>query len=146
VQFDAPDRWQAIRKIVEAIFWNSGLSCDEVRTIGTGVLNRESNMSTGIGFGIAFPHASSDLVPQLALGFFRAAAAIEWAALDQEPVQVICCAVVPRGKNQEFLPAMARIAKALRGDFLRLTAACSLEEFCSKTLDCLLRSRETPLM
>lgn len=70
-------------------------------------------MSTGIGFGIALPHASSDRVGEVVAAFGRAPAGIEFDSLDNAPVRFIVLFVVPKDQFQTHLRTLAAIAKLL---------------------------------
>ena len=52
-------------------------------------------MSTGIGFGIAIPHASSDKVEDVVAAFGRSTKGIEFDSLDGQPVFFVVLFVVP---------------------------------------------------
>ncbi len=87
-------------------------------------------MSTGIGFGIAIPHASSDRVGQVVAAFGRSSTGIEFDSLDNAPVRFIVLFVVPKDQFQTHLRTLAAIAKFLndRNVRERLGTAGSAEE------------------
>jgi len=91
---------------------------------------REETMSTGIGFGIAIPHASSDRVNEVVAAFGRSTAGIEFDSLDNAPVKFIVLFVVPKDQFQTHLRTLATIAKFLndRGTRDKLAAAKTSEE------------------
>ena len=74
---------------------------------------REETMSTGIGFGIAIPHASSDRIEQVVAAFGRSSQGIEFDALDNAPVKFVVLFVVPKNQFQTHLRTLASIAKFL---------------------------------
>ena len=76
-------------------------------------------MSTGIGFGIAIPHASSDRVSQVVAAFGRSQNGIEFDALDNAPVKFIVLFVVPKDQFQTHLRTLAAIAKFLNDRAVR---------------------------
>src|ERR1700744_4702762 len=84
-------------------------------------------MSTGIGFGIAIPHASSDRVDKVVAAFGRSSAGIEFDSLDNAPVKFIVLFVVPKDQFQTHLRTLAAIAKFLndRGVRDQLATAAS---------------------
>jgi mannitol/fructose-specific phosphotransferase system IIA component (Ntr-type) len=87
-------------------------------------------MSTGIGLGIAIPHASSDRVDRVIAAFGRSRQGIEFESLDNAPVRFVVMFVVPKDQFQVHLRTLAAIAKFLndRGVRERLAAAESPEE------------------
>ena len=82
------------------------------------VRKRETSMSTGIGFGIGIPHASTDLIGDVAGAFGRSQKGIQFDALDNQPVTLVMLFLVPQGQFQKHLHTLADIAKLLhRKDF-----------------------------
>jgi mannitol/fructose-specific phosphotransferase system IIA component (Ntr-type) len=76
-------------------------------------------MSTGIGFGIAIPHASSDRVTEVVAAFGRSRAGIEFEALDNAPVRFVVLFVVPKDQFNLHLRTLAAIAKFLNDRSVR---------------------------
>ncbi len=71
------------------------------------------SMSTAIGFGIAIPHASTDLVSDVVYAIGRSQKGVDFSSLDGKPVHLICLFLVPAGQFQKHLNALANIAKLL---------------------------------
>ena len=75
-------------------------------------------MSTGIGFGIGIPHASTDLITEVVGGLARSKKGCSFDALDNQPVSIVVLFLVPQGQFQKHLHTLANIAKLLhRADF-----------------------------
>jgi mannitol/fructose-specific phosphotransferase system IIA component (Ntr-type) len=70
-------------------------------------------MSTGIGFGIGIPHASTDLIKEVVGALGRSKKGIEFDALDNQPVNLVVLFLVPQGQFQKHLHTLASIAKLL---------------------------------
>jgi mannitol/fructose-specific phosphotransferase system IIA component (Ntr-type) len=70
-------------------------------------------MSTGIGFGIGIPHASTDLIHEVVGALGRSKKGIEFDALDNQPVNLVVLFLVPQGQFQKHLHTLASIAKLL---------------------------------
>jgi mannitol/fructose-specific phosphotransferase system IIA component (Ntr-type) len=70
-------------------------------------------MSTGIGFGIGIPHASTDLISEVVGALGRSTRGIEFDALDNQPVKLVMLFLVPQGQFQKHLHTLANIAKLL---------------------------------
>jgi nitrogen PTS system EIIA component len=78
------------------------------------LVQREKLGTTGIGDGIAVPHARLEGLRSL-LGFFaRLDHAVDYDALDEMPVDLVFLLVAPTGENAEHLKALAKIARLLR--------------------------------
>src|SRR5574338_1051008 len=82
------------------------------------VRKRESSMSTGIGFGIGIPHASTDLIYEVVGALGRSKGGVSFDALDNQPVNLVMLFLVPQGQFQKHLHTLANIAKLLhRAEF-----------------------------
>src|SRR4051812_1280690 len=57
--------------------------------IGAAIKRRERSMSTGIGFGLALPHALSDLVDEPIVIFGRSKIGVDFDALDRQLVHLV---------------------------------------------------------
>ena len=70
-------------------------------------------MSTGIGFGIGIPHASTDLIYEVVGALGRSKNGVNFDALDNQPVNLVMLFLVPQGQFQKHLHTLANIAKLL---------------------------------
>ena len=86
----------------------------------TGVLNdyegyvnalmaREAQSSTGIGEGIAIPHAKTEFVKEPALAMGRKKEGIEYDSLDGEPATLFFMIAAPDGANNTHIETLARL-------------------------------------
>ena len=80
-------------------------------------------MSTGIGFGIAIPHCSSDRLDEVVAAFGRSSQGIEFDALDNAPVKFVVLFIVPKNQFQTHLRTLASIAKFLNDRSVRESLA-----------------------
>ena len=126
----ARERWPAILELVESLVSSGLVEPTDKEGILRALELREQTMSTGIGFGIAIPHASSDRVNRVVAAFGRSKHGIEFGSLDNVPVQFIVMFVVPKDQFQIHLRTLAAIAKFLndRGVRERLTVAESPDD------------------
>jgi len=83
------------------------------------VKKRESSMSTGIGFGVGIPHASTDLIYDVVGAFGRSKNGVNFDALDNKPVNLVMLFLVPQGQFQKHLHTLANIAKILHNNDFR---------------------------
>ncbi len=76
------------------------------------VLAREELVTTGVGHGVAFPHAKSDAVREVVFAFGRTTGPIEFGALDGEPVRLIFLIGAPKSQepSRVYLNLMARLS------------------------------------
>lgn len=95
------------------------------------VREREAVLSTGIGHGVAIPHGKSAAVSDLRMAAGRAAAPVDFDALDGEPVTLFFLLVGPESAAGPHIKALSRISRLVRKDEVRdrLVAAGTPEEF-----------------
>jgi mannitol/fructose-specific phosphotransferase system IIA component (Ntr-type) len=109
----AKDRWEAIDQLIQNLVTTNKIRPECRDAIVAVVKKRESSMSTGIGFGIGIPHASTDLIQEVVGALGRSSAGIEFDALDNQPVNLVMLFLVPQGQFQKHLHTLANIAKLL---------------------------------
>ena len=83
------------------------------------VRERERDLSTGIGGGIAIPHGKTPVLEQLAMAAGVAAAPVDFDALDGQPVRLFFLLVGPESSAGAHVKTLARISRLLRRDSLR---------------------------
>jgi arginyl-tRNA synthetase len=113
VNLEAGDRWQAIDELINKLVATGSIKPEHRDHIAAAVKKRESSMSTGIGFGIGIPHASTDLVSEVVFALGRSKEGIDFNALDNQPVRLVVLFLVPAGQFQKHLHTLANIAKLL---------------------------------
>src|SRR3954463_10800791 len=126
----ATERWPAIVELIDLLVQLGKIRQEGRESILAALKQREETMSTGIGFGIAIPHCSSDQLDQVVAAFGRSSTGIEFDALDNAPVRFVVLFVVPKNQFQTHLRTLASIAKFLndRGVRESLGQAKSAEE------------------
>ena len=114
----AANRWEAIDELIENLVMTGRIKPEHQEAIAAVVKKRESSMSTGIGFGIGIPHASTDLIYEVVGALGRSTRGVNFDALDNQPVNLVMLFLVPQGQFQKHLHTLANIAKLLhKADF-----------------------------
>jgi mannitol/fructose-specific phosphotransferase system IIA component (Ntr-type) len=114
----ATTRWEAIDELINNLVATGKIKPEHHDAIAAVVKKRESSMSTGIGFGIGIPHASTDLIYEVVGALGRSKQGVNFDALDNQPVNLVMLFLVPQGQFQKHLHTLANIAKLLhRADF-----------------------------
>ena len=109
----ATNRWEAIDELINTLVASDKIKSDHREATVAVVKKRETSMSTGIGFGIGIPHASSDLIQEVVGAFGRSKQGVNFDALDNQPVNLVMLFLVPLGQFQKHLHTLAKIAKLL---------------------------------
>jgi nitrogen PTS system EIIA component len=92
----------------------ASLTGQNERVIAETLQQREKLGSTGIGQGVAIPHAKLPKLDKIFGLFARLDRAIEFDSLDSQPVDLIFLLLAPERAGADHLKALARIARLLR--------------------------------
>jgi mannitol/fructose-specific phosphotransferase system IIA component (Ntr-type) len=109
----AANRWEGIDELIGNLVATGKIKPEHQEAVGAVVKKRESSMSTGIGFGIGIPHASTDLIYEVVGALGRSPRGVNFDALDNQPVNLVMLFLVPQGQFQKHLHTLAHIAKLL---------------------------------
>ncbi len=125
---EASDKEQLLQQMVDLLVRSGRVI--EAQVIMRELLKREHVMSTGIGGGIALPHALSNDIQELALVFARTARPVEFAALDGQPVDLVFMAVGPKSASNVYVKLLARVSRLLQSEDFKqgLRAAATTED------------------
>ncbi len=88
-------------------------------TFKQAILAREKQSTTGIGEGIAIPHAKTTAVKQAAIAFGKSEQGIEYESLDGQPAHLFFMIAAPEGANNTHLEALSRLSSILMKDEAR---------------------------
>ena len=134
VPLSARDKSGVIAELTRHLIDQSGGSYEEV--LGA-VEEREAVLSTGIGFGVAIPHARSSAVSQLTLVCGVSPEPVPFDSIDGEPVRLFFLIVGPESSAGQHVKVLSRIARLVRRENLRerLCEARTPDEFYEALLD-----------
>lgn len=111
LQMRSTEHAEAIQELVDHLDENELLKgVDKVEVVAA-LLAREDQTSTGIGSGVAIPHAFSEDIDQVVAVFGRSPEGIDFEALDNAPVKFIVLFIVPKSDYHKHLQTLAAIAK-----------------------------------
>ena len=126
---DVVDRDELLH-LFGSTFAGAGL-VDNAAVVVDGLLEREQILSTGIGGGVAVPHAQIAGLGRLVMAASTHPDGIQYPALDSEPVRLVFCLIGDSKTAADHLAGLARLARlARRHDALEeLIGAPTSEEF-----------------
>ena len=129
-EMKATERFSAIVELIDLHVAQGKIKPEDRESILASLKQREETMSTGIGFGIAIPHATSDRIEEVVASFGRSSQGIEFDALDNAPVKFVILYLVPKNRFQTHLRSLASIGKFLNDRSIResLAAAKTADE------------------
>ena len=132
VRFDPPDKWQAIRELVDRLVEAEKLPADQAEDVLEAVLSRERSMSTGMENGIAIPHAAVDELESVVacMGVVANERGLAFESIDGQPARILVLLIIPRAQKLLHIRTLADVARALSRDEFRaaLLAAGDAQE------------------
>lgn len=113
---DADNRDTALHKLVDALADDNKILDKEA--FFEAIIKREKIVSTGIGMGVAIPHAKLPTFDRffLAVGLQKAKEGIDWDGLDGAPVRLIFMIGGPADQQTDYLKILSRVTAAIKDE------------------------------
>lgn len=123
-------RDEALKTLVEAL--RVAGKIPDSNAFFEAIIKREKIVSTGIGMGVAIPHAKLEGFDHffVAIGIQKLKEGIEWNALDGAPVKLVFMIGGPANQQTEYLQILSRLTTAIKDEERRkniLTASDATE-------------------
>jgi PTS system fructose-specific IIA component len=80
---------------------------------------RERETTTGVGKGIAIPHAQTDAVTEPSVAFCRSEAGLDFDSMDEQPAHLIFEILVPEGGSDDHLEILSSLSRSLMHEEVR---------------------------
>lgn len=112
----ASSKRQALQAVAEAA--SSALGLGEAQVLEA-LLEREALGSTGLGSGVAVPHARVAGLDRVSAIFVRLDTPVAYESLDDRPVDLLFALFAPVNAGAEHLRALAAVSRAMRSPELR---------------------------
>jgi mannitol/fructose-specific phosphotransferase system IIA component (Ntr-type) len=124
----AKNKYKAIEELARC-FDGSGLVGD-INTVIQALKERESIMSTGIGYGIAIPHARLAEIKTMAFAIGISKKGIEYDSIDNNPVHLLILVLAGEKQHKDYLRLLSSIMTVLKKEKTkeRIIASESAEE------------------
>lgn len=106
-----PSKKRLFQELGEVAQLAYGLPSDKVVTA---LQEREALGPTGVGDGVALPHARLADIETVSCAFVRLEKAIDYGAVDRKPVDLVFALFAPLDSGVDHLKALARVARMLR--------------------------------
>lgn len=118
-KLEADSRNKAVKELVEALGEAGAISKKDIASITKAILARESQATTGIGKGIALPHAKVKNVKKPIVAIGRSPAGLDFSSLDSKPVHSVILLLSNPANPDEHLQAMETIFRHVQKDIFR---------------------------
>jgi len=117
LNLEGKHRTQIIEKMVRQLH-RAGAAFDEEEALEK-VLKREELGGTGIGSGVALPHARIDSAEEILVVLGTTKKGIDFEAMDGQPARLIFLVLAPEKAAETYLKVMARISRLMRKEEVR---------------------------
>ncbi|MFC4447591.1 PTS sugar transporter subunit IIA [Halorussus aquaticus] len=87
------------------------------------LLERESVSPTGLGHGVALPHARTEAVTAPTVAFARSDRGVDFDAPDGEPATLLVCLLAPADADEDHLAVLSRLSRSLADSAFRARLA-----------------------
>lgn len=127
-KLEAADKFDAIEEL--AWLFKGSEICSDVPALIAALKEREQIMSTGIGFGIAIPHAKIPSVTRISFAVGISEQGIDFDSMDGQPVNLIILVIAGDRQHKEYLKILSKIMATLKKPDVRdaIIASASSEE------------------
>jgi mannitol/fructose-specific phosphotransferase system IIA component (Ntr-type) len=122
---------RTVAALIEVVDWAAtAVAVADGPALLNAVREREAKLSTGIGLGIAVPHARIDSVHEFVVVVGRQSAGLEFGSIDGRPVHIVVLIAGPREAKTPYLELLAQLSKRLKLADVReqITSGVSAEE------------------
>jgi len=110
-EIKAETQWEALDECVDHLVSTGHLPAESREAVLRALHEREEQVSTGIGYGVAIPHAYCEQLERPLAVLARSGAGLEFDAPDNAPVHVVILLLVPSSQSQLHLQTLASIAE-----------------------------------
>ncbi|WP_426028096.1 PTS sugar transporter subunit IIA [Brevundimonas sp. TWP2-3-4b2] len=112
----ASSKRQALHTVAEVAAQSLGMPENRILEA---LLEREALGSTGLGSGVAVPHARLEGIERVTAVFVRLDTPVAYGALDDRPVDLLLALFAPPRDGADHLRALAAVSRALRSPVMR---------------------------
>ncbi|MEX0609974.1 MAG: PTS sugar transporter subunit IIA [Balneolaceae bacterium] len=116
--FEAQSKKELINALVDSLKENvtNNEALEEIREA---VLEREKIMSTGVGKGLAIPHAKTKAVKESHAAFALLKSPLNFDSIDTEPVRLVFLLVGPQSNNSHHIKMLSRVSRLMNSASFR---------------------------
>jgi fructose-specific phosphotransferase system IIA component len=113
-ELKAKDKEETLKELVD-LASRSSLVKDKAELLKA-VVEREKLVTTGVGYGVAFPHAKTKAIKGIVIAFGRSKAGIDFEAMDKKPGYLFFLIAAPEDVIGAHLNVMARLSYIMKSE------------------------------
>ncbi len=111
---NASSKDDVIKELVDTVA--SSNMVNNAEQLFTDVIERENLVTTGVGYGVAFPHAKTKAVKGIVIAFGRSTEGVDFDAMDHKPVKLFFLIAAPEDAIGAHLNVMARLSFLMKSE------------------------------
>lgn len=109
---ESTNKFKAIEEL--ALVFKGCDVCEDIDSLIRALKEREEIMSTGIGFGIAIPHAKIGTIQEMAFAIGISREGIDFDSMDGEPVHLVILVAAGEKQHKEYLRLLSNIMSIIK--------------------------------
>lgn len=117
VFLDAATRDEAIETLVDTLSTTNTITDKD--SFSQAILDREKLVSTGIGMGVALPHAKMEICHSFFICIGILNKGVNWKAIDNAPVRIVFMIGGPDDKQTEYLQILSNLTQFIKKEDIR---------------------------
>lgn len=117
IKLKSNEKFQSIMEL--AMVFKDSENCSDIDELIQALIERENIMSTGIGFGIAIPHAKIKSVKEITFAIGISKNGIDFDSLDGEPVHLIILVAAGERQHKNYLKILSSIMTILKDNVVK---------------------------
>lgn len=112
IDIKSDDKKSALNELLEIICKDEKITDEKI--FRKEIFKREKLMSTGIGYGIAIPHARHKTVKDFVIALGRKKQGLEYESIDDKPVQLIFMIGASDNQDKDYIKVLSRLVLRLK--------------------------------
>ena len=114
LELNANTKEEVLVKLIELLSHSPSIL--DIKKVKKDILQREKLGSTGVGLGIAFPHARTKGVRALTIAFARSEKGIDFGSIDRKPVHLFFIVISPESNHGQHLQVLAKLSLIMNSE------------------------------
>lgn len=112
IDIQSNDKKGALKELLEIICKDDLIT--DSKTFSKEIFKREKLMSTGIGYGIAIPHARNKTIKDFVIAIGRKYEGLEYESIDDKPVKLIFMIGASDTQDKDYIKVLSRLVLRLK--------------------------------
>ncbi|MDP8211505.1 MAG: PTS sugar transporter subunit IIA [Candidatus Stygibacter australis] len=117
IDLQSASKASALEELLEVIIHSDKIT--DAKKFSKAIKAREKLMSTGIGYGIAVPHARDRSILDFVMAVGRSKVGVKYESIDDQPVQLIFMIGASDSQDRDYIKLLSRLVLRVKNDDLK---------------------------